>query len=126
VLLLLLLLIMLILTLILMMVLIMILVLMLQEFGRLDVLVSNAAVNPTSGPLLESSPEAIDKVLDINVKAALLLVAAAARHMRRGGRIVLVSSYVAYTCALLRPGGPPSNLAAMAHMHALPPHPPPC
>lgn len=67
-----------------------------QAYGKIDILVSNAAVNPTAGPLLETSPDAIDKILDINIKAALLLVQAAAKHMRRGGRIVLISSVTAY------------------------------
>jgi NAD(P)-dependent dehydrogenase (short-subunit alcohol dehydrogenase family) len=40
--------------------------------------------------------DAIDKILDINIKAALLLVQAAAPHMKRGGRIILISSVTAY------------------------------
>jgi hypothetical protein len=36
--------------------------------------VSNAAVNPTAGPLLSTPLDALDKILDINVKAALALV----------------------------------------------------
>jgi NAD(P)-dependent dehydrogenase (short-subunit alcohol dehydrogenase family) len=40
--------------------------------------------------------DAIDKIWDINVKAALLLVQAAAPHMRRGGRVVFISSVTAY------------------------------
>jgi dehydrogenase/reductase SDR family protein 4 len=65
-------------------------------YGRLDILVSNAAVNPTAGPLLEVPLEAVDKILDINVKAALGLVQEAAPHMQRGGAVVLVSSVTAY------------------------------
>lgn len=34
----------------------------LQVFGRIDHLVSNAAVNPTAGPILDAPEEAIDKV----------------------------------------------------------------
>ncbi|WIA18796.1 hypothetical protein OEZ85_003479 [Tetradesmus obliquus] len=67
-----------------------------QEFGQLDILVSNAAVNPTAGPLVDTPADAIDKILDINIKAALLLVQAAAPHMKRGGRIILISSVTAY------------------------------
>eukprot|EP00775_Hariotina_reticulata_P012268 gene12268-12406_t len=67
-----------------------------QAYGKIDILVSNAAVNPTAGSLLDTAPDAIDKILDINIKAALLLVQAAAKHMRRGGRIVLISSITAY------------------------------
>ena len=35
---------------------------------------SNAAVNPTAGPLLDTPLDAVDKIMDINVKAALALV----------------------------------------------------
>jgi NAD(P)-dependent dehydrogenase (short-subunit alcohol dehydrogenase family) len=43
-----------------------------------------------------ATADAIDKILDINIKAALLLVQAAAPHMKRGGRIILISSVTAY------------------------------
>eukprot|EP00882_Tetradesmus_deserticola_P004558 GHRQ01004805.1.p1 GENE.GHRQ01004805.1~~GHRQ01004805.1.p1 ORF type:complete len:172 (+),score=96.63 GHRQ01004805.1:897-1412(+) len=46
--------------------------------------------------LLHRASDAIDKILDINIKAALLLVQAAAPHMKRGGRIILISSVTAY------------------------------
>lgn len=39
-----------------------------QEYGRLDILISNAAVNPSAGRIVDSSADAIDKILDINVK----------------------------------------------------------
>lgn len=46
-----------------------------QVYGpHIDILVSNAAVNPTAGPLLTTPLDAMDKILDINVKAALALV----------------------------------------------------
>jgi dehydrogenase/reductase SDR family protein 4 len=63
---------------------------------RIDVLVSNAAVNPTAGPLLDTPLDAADKILDINVKAALALVSAAAPHLQRGSSVVIVSSVTAY------------------------------
>lgn len=85
----------------------------LQLYGRLDVLVSNAAVNPTAGPLLETPADAIDKILDINIKAALLLVQAAAPHMRLGGRIVLISSVTAFECVAV-PLGTSCSAAAAA------------
>jgi len=37
-----------------------------DTLGRLDILVSNAAVNPATGPILELEDAAIDKILDIN------------------------------------------------------------
>jgi NAD(P)-dependent dehydrogenase (short-subunit alcohol dehydrogenase family) len=41
--------------------------------GRLDVLVNNAATNPVYGPLLESTAEAFDKILAVNLKGPLEL-----------------------------------------------------
>lgn len=49
-------------------------------FGRLDVLVNNAAVLHT-GPLLDLSEESIRSTLDANVKGVLLMTQAAARVM---------------------------------------------
>ncbi|KIY99416.1 dehydrogenase/reductase SDR familymember 4 [Monoraphidium neglectum] len=69
----------------------------LEAYGpSIDVLVSNAAVNPTAGPLLSTPLEAMDKILDINVKAALALLQAVAPHMPSGGSVVMVSSVTAY------------------------------
>ena len=57
---------------------------------------SNAAVNPTAGRIVDTPADAIDKVLDINVKAAVLLVKEAYPHMRAGGAIVFISSVTAF------------------------------
>lgn len=48
-----------------------------QEYGAIHVLILNAVVNPTMGPLLDSPPEAISKILEVNIKAALMLVSEA-------------------------------------------------
>lgn len=72
-----------------------------QECGALDILVSNAAVNPFAGALLDTPDDAIDKILDINVKSALILAREAVPHMRPGSSIVFVSSVTA-----LNPAGP--------------------
>jgi dehydrogenase/reductase SDR family protein 4 len=68
----------------------------LQEYGRLDILVNNAVVNPTYGPLLETAEKAIDKILQVNIKAGVLLAQTAARHMSSGAAIVFVTSIIAY------------------------------
>eukprot|EP00873_Tetraselmis_striata_P046608 jgi/Tetstr1/466872/TSEL_011329.t1 len=67
----------------------------LKAFGGLDILVSNAAVNPSTGPIVEQPDGVIDKILDVNVKAAIQLVREAAPHLRRGGAIVFVASQLA-------------------------------
>ncbi|PNH09405.1 Dehydrogenase/reductase SDR family member 4 [Tetrabaena socialis] len=69
-----------------------------QKYGGLDVLVSNAAVNPGAGPISETTPDVVDKVLDINIKAAVLLVKEALPHLLRrpGSSIIFVSSVTAF------------------------------
>ena len=64
------------------------------EFGRLDILVNNAATNPVFGPLVEIDAASWDKVMALNVKGYLLAAQRAAAVMRAGGRgaIVNVSS----------------------------------
>ena len=64
------------------------------EFGRLDILVNNAATNPVFGPLLTVDPEAWEKIMALNVTGYLLASQGAARRMVSAGRgaIVNVSS----------------------------------
>src|SRR5699024_6140510 len=42
-----------------------------NEFGRLDVLVNNAGINPVYGPLRELDLEAAEKIFSVNVIATL-------------------------------------------------------
>lgn len=46
----------------------------LETYGRLDILVSNAAVNPAAGPITEMEDTAIEKILDINGKKNINLI----------------------------------------------------
>jgi|EP00161_Ancyromonas_sigmoides_P017785 dehydrogenase/reductase SDR family protein 4 len=62
------------------------------QHGRIDVLVSNAAVNPIYGPLTATTPEAFDKIMDTNVKASLFLALEAKKHLQRGASVLFVSS----------------------------------
>lgn len=66
----------------------------LAAWGRLDILVCNAAVNPYFGSMAEMPEEAYDKVMNCNVKSNFLLCNLAARHMatRNSGSIIIVSS----------------------------------
>lgn len=69
-----------------------------KHFGGVDILVSNAAVNPAVGQVLDADEDAWDKIFDINVKAAFLL-AKEARPLikaRGGGSIVFVSSLAGF------------------------------
>lgn len=65
-----------------------------DKYGGIDILVSNAAVNPAVGPVLDTSEAAWDKIFDINVKCSYLLAQEALPHIRKrgGGSIVFVSS----------------------------------
>jgi len=64
-----------------------------DTYGRIDILVNNAAINPYYGPL-EGSDEAIfDKIMNVNVKAPWLLSNLAQAHMKEnGGSIINISS----------------------------------
>ncbi|XP_008121546.1 dehydrogenase/reductase SDR family member 4 isoform X1 [Anolis carolinensis] len=84
-----------------------------ERHGGIDILVSNAAVNPYFGSILDTPGEVWDKILDINVKAAAMLVQSVVPHMekRGGGAIVLVSSIAAYSPF---PGLGPYNVSKTA------------
>uniref|UniRef100_A0A8C4XBI6 Dehydrogenase/reductase (SDR family) member 4 n=1 Tax=Erpetoichthys calabaricus TaxID=27687 RepID=A0A8C4XBI6_ERPCA len=67
-----------------------------KEYGGIDILVTNAAVNPFFGNILDSTEAVWDKILDVNVKATFLLTKLVVPHMekRGGGSVVIVSSIV--------------------------------
>jgi NAD(P)-dependent dehydrogenase (short-subunit alcohol dehydrogenase family) len=46
----------------------------LQKYGRIDILISNAAVNPSVDPILTMSEKALDKLWEINLKASVQIV----------------------------------------------------
>ena len=66
-----------------------------SRFGRLDCVVANAGQSIDS-LLLRLKAETLDRMLDVNVKSAFYLCAAAAKPMmkQRSGAIVLVTSIV--------------------------------
>ncbi|MGK6319982.1 SDR family oxidoreductase [Sphingomonas sp. DT-204] len=65
-----------------------------QAFGRIDVLVCNAASNPYYGPLAGIADEQFRKILDNNILSNHWLIQMVAPEMRerRDGSIVIVSS----------------------------------
>jgi NAD(P)-dependent dehydrogenase (short-subunit alcohol dehydrogenase family) len=64
-----------------------------EKFGRLDILVNNAAINPYYGPLEGSDEAVFDKIMDVNVKAPWILSNLALPHMKEaGGSIINIAS----------------------------------
>lgn len=61
-------------------------------WGRIDILVCNAAVNPYFGPMADMPGAAYDKIMNSNVRSNFLLCNLVAPHMVAGGSIVIVSS----------------------------------
>lgn len=66
----------------------------LAAFGRIDVLVNNAG-GGTMGALDELSFEAIQTMLDVNVRGVVLTTRAVIPHLPDGGRIVIIGSVTA-------------------------------
>lgn len=68
-----------------------------KEFGRLDILVNNAATNPYFGPATDLTPEAFDKTVDINLKGPYFMLCKAVPLMAKsgGGSVVNVASIAA-------------------------------
>jgi NAD(P)-dependent dehydrogenase (short-subunit alcohol dehydrogenase family) len=63
-----------------------------EVFGRLDVLVNNAAYQMTYPSLDEITDEEWDKTFDTNIGAMFRITRAAVRHMKPGGAIVNTTS----------------------------------
>jgi NAD(P)-dependent dehydrogenase (short-subunit alcohol dehydrogenase family) len=64
------------------------------EFGRIDILVNNAATNVAHGPCLEVDEGQFDKMVEINLKSAFRLTQLVARRMceRGSGSIINIAS----------------------------------
>jgi 3-oxoacyl-[acyl-carrier protein] reductase len=62
-------------------------------FGRLDVLVNNAGT-AIPKPFAEATLEEMDRVLDINVRGVYVATQAALKHMKSGGRVIMIGSAV--------------------------------
>jgi len=65
-----------------------------DELGPIDILVNNAATNPIFGPVLYSTIEAWDKIMEVNLRGCYLMSMAAGKRMmeRQGGIIINVAS----------------------------------
>ncbi|XP_055844967.1 dehydrogenase/reductase SDR family member 4 [Episyrphus balteatus] len=69
-----------------------------KKYGKLNILVSNAAANPTVGGVLTCDESSWDKIFDVNVKSSFLLAKESLPLLRKskGSNIVFVSSIAGY------------------------------
>ncbi|CAH2091130.1 unnamed protein product [Euphydryas editha] len=69
-----------------------------QKYGGIDILVSNAAVNPAVSPILDTDEKVWDKIFDVNVKCSWLLAKEVYPELirRGGGNIVFIASIAGY------------------------------
>jgi NAD(P)-dependent dehydrogenase (short-subunit alcohol dehydrogenase family) len=65
-----------------------------EKFGNLSILVNNTGINPTYGPLMDADLDAVRKIFDVNVVAALGFVQLAykAWMAEHGGAVVNLAS----------------------------------
>lgn len=65
-----------------------------EKYGTIDILVNNAAANPVFGPVHETSMEAFDKIMDVNVKAPFQLCKLCYPYLRHssGASVINISS----------------------------------
>lgn len=69
-----------------------------ELFGSIDILVNNAGIYPTS-PLLQMTPDFLDRVYKINLRGLILVSKAAAARMLeqgKGGKIINIASIDAF------------------------------
>ena len=66
----------------------------LDEFGKIDILVNNAATNPSMASAMDIDDRAWDSIMNLNLKGLFFLSQAVARTMkeRGGGKIINIAS----------------------------------
>ncbi|WP_114749175.1 SDR family NAD(P)-dependent oxidoreductase [Pleomorphovibrio marinus] len=60
-------------------------------YGQLDILVNNAATNPVFGPVHDTTLEAYDKIMDVNVKSAFQLMCLCFPHLRKSSNSSVIN-----------------------------------
>lgn len=66
----------------------------LETYGRIDILVNNAAINPVYDQLLKVNAEVFDKIMSVNVRACFSLANLCYPHMKKngGGAVINIAS----------------------------------
>uniref|UniRef100_A0A7N2R5G0 Tropinone reductase-like 3 n=1 Tax=Quercus lobata TaxID=97700 RepID=A0A7N2R5G0_QUELO len=77
-----------------------------QKYGKIDVVVSNAAANPSFDDILQTQESVLYKLWEINVKSSILILQDASPHLQKGSSVVIISSFTAYQ--------PPATIAMYA------------
>ncbi len=74
-----------------------------DSFGKIDILINNAATNPTVDQAIDVEERAWDSIMNLNLKGLFFLSQAVARDMREhgGGKIVNVASTAGITPDIL-------------------------
>ncbi len=66
-----------------------------SKFGRLDILVNNAAANPFFGHILDTDLAAYEKTVDVNIRGYFFMSIAAGKMMKeQGGGVILNTASV--------------------------------
>jgi NAD(P)-dependent dehydrogenase (short-subunit alcohol dehydrogenase family) len=76
-----------------------------RHFGKVDILVNNAATNPYFGPMIDIDERAWDKTFEVNLKGYFWMCREVARHLRAReapGSIVNISSVTGLEAAPLQ------------------------
>ena len=64
------------------------------KYGGVDILINNAATNPVFGPIVEATSDVFDKIMNVNVKACMMLANLCYPSMkeRGGGSVINIAS----------------------------------
>ncbi|HZJ94442.1 MAG TPA: SDR family oxidoreductase [Thiopseudomonas sp.] len=75
-----------------------------EQFGRLDILVNNAAANPYFGNILDTGLDAFEKTVEVNIRGYFFMSVEAGKLMREngGGSIINVASVNGISPALMQ------------------------
>lgn len=63
-----------------------------QQYGKLDILVNNAAANPYFGHILETDLAAYSKTVDVNIRGYFFMSTAAGKIMKQNGGGVILNT----------------------------------